>query len=71
MLAHCRKAVPVSDALTEPAPLLRVPSLTARRPAEATCRRQGSWSCRYPYTFAFDDNRHRAVHYSAKLPPLK
>jgi hypothetical protein len=21
--------------------------------------------------FAFDDNRHRAVHYSAKLPPLK
>ena len=20
--------------------------------------------------FAFDDNRHRAVHYSAKLPPL-
>ena len=21
-------------------------------------------------TLAFDDNRHRAVHYSAKLPPL-
>jgi hypothetical protein len=21
--------------------------------------------------FAFDDNRHRAVHYSAKLPPVK
>jgi len=21
--------------------------------------------------FAFDDNRHRAVHYSAKLPPMK
>jgi hypothetical protein len=21
--------------------------------------------------FAFDDNRHRAVHYSAKLPPLQ
>ena len=21
--------------------------------------------------FAFDDNRHRAVHYSAKLPPLE
>ena len=20
--------------------------------------------------FAFDDNRHRAIHYSAKLPPL-
>ena len=20
--------------------------------------------------FAYDDNRHRAVHYSAKLPPL-
>jgi hypothetical protein len=21
--------------------------------------------------FAYDDNRHRAVHYSAKLPPVK
>lgn len=28
--------------------------------------RDGQW-----LHFAFDDNRHRAVHYSAKLPPLK
>jgi hypothetical protein len=35
-------------------------------PPDGFVSKDGQW-----LHFAFDDNRHRAVHYSAKLPPLK